>query len=88
MKTNPVRAGVVLGLLLAVYHACWSALVFTGVAQKFLDFIFWAHFIVPVYRVEPFEFARALVLLAVTFAFGFAIGLVGALIWNAFRARD
>lgn len=87
MHTNPVRVGLVFGLFLALYHACWSALVFTGVAQKFLDFIFWAHFITPVYHVEPFEFVRAGILLGVTFGVGFAFGAVASLIWNALHAR-
>jgi len=87
MHTNPIRVGLVFGLVLAVYHACWSALVLTGVAQKFLDFIFWAHFITPVYHVEPFEIVRACVLLGVTFGVGFVFGIVASLIWNGLHAR-
>lgn len=87
MQTNPIRVGLVFGLVLAAYHACWSALVLTGVAQKFLDFIFWAHFITPVYHVEPFETVRAGVLLGVTFGVGFVFGIVASLIWNALQAK-
>jgi hypothetical protein len=87
MHANPIRVGLVFGLFLAVYHACWSALVFTGFAQRFLDFIFWAHFIAPIYRVEPFELARAGILIGVVFGVGLAFGIVAALIWNALHPR-
>lgn len=86
---NPIRVGVVFGTLLAIWHACWSMLVATGVAQKVIDFIFWMHFIVPPYRIEPFELARAGILLGVTFCMGLAIGSIAGLVWNAvFRSRQ
>jgi tetrahydromethanopterin S-methyltransferase subunit F len=79
---NPRKAGLVLGVVLAGWHLCWSLLVAFGLAQPVIDFVFWIHFIKPVYQVEPFELVRALILLCVTGAIGFLVGLVFALVWN------
>lgn len=81
--THPVRIGFVFGLLLALFHAGWSALVASGYAQKFLDFVFWLHFIRPPYQIEAFDWARAALLVAFTFIVGFVIGTVAGAIWNA-----
>lgn len=82
MKTNPVRLGVIFGLFLALFHAGWALLVAAGWAQPLMDFVFWAHFITPPYHIEPFTFARCLVLVAFVFAVGFISGLAGGWLWN------
>ncbi len=84
---NVVRAGVVLGAVLGGWHLCWSALVAIGWAQPVIDFIFWIHFIRPVYVVEAFDFTRAFVLILVTAGIGFAIGASFAFLWNVMRKR-
>ena len=81
--TNPVRVGFVFGLLLALGHIGWSFLVAVGWAQKFIDFVFWIHFMQPVLLIEPFDIARACILVAVTFIVGFVVGTVAGVIWNA-----
>jgi hypothetical protein len=80
---NPVRVGFVFGLFLALAHTGWSALVALGYAQKFIDFIFWLHFILPALHVEAFDIARACILVAVTFIVGFVVGTLGGVLWNA-----
>lgn len=85
MPANPVRVGLVFGLFLALWHACWSALVAAGLAQKLIDFVFWAHFITPVYHIEAFELPRAGILVGLTFGIGVVIGFVAALLWNVFH---
>ena len=82
MQTNPFRLGIVFGSLLALFHAFWAALVAAGWAQPILDFIFWAHFIIPPYRVATFDLARAAVLVGLTFAVGLSFGMVGGFLWN------
>jgi len=77
MKISPVRAGIVFGLFLAFFHAAWAGLVAAGQAQRLIDFIFWAHFIAPPYQIQPFEFARAAILVGVTFLAGLTFGVVG-----------
>jgi hypothetical protein len=53
-----------------------------GWAQPLLDFIFWAHFITPPYRIEAFDLLRPLILIAITFAAGLGFGLLGGWLWN------
>jgi hypothetical protein len=47
-----------------------------------LDFVFWMHFIKPVYVVEAFEPGRAGILIAVTGLVGYVIGGAFTLLWN------
>ncbi len=82
-RLSVIRSGVVLGVVLGGWHLCWSILVVLSWAQPVVDFVFWMHFIKPVYVIEPFELGRALVLLAVTSALGFVIGAALAWVWNA-----
>jgi hypothetical protein len=77
------KAGLVLGVIFGGWHLCWSLLVALRWAQPVVDFVFWIHFIKPIYVVEPFEVGRAVILIAVTAAVGFVIGSVFALVWNA-----
>jgi hypothetical protein len=79
---NPQRAGTVTGLVCAGWHFLWVALVASGAAQPLIDFVFWVHFIKPVYVVEPFEPLRALVLVVVTGAAAYGVGGIFALVWN------
>ena len=77
------NTGLVLGALFGGWHLCWSILVALGWAQPVIDFVFWMHFIKPIYVIEPFEIVRAAILIIVTTGIGFVIGAVFALIWNA-----
>jgi hypothetical protein len=79
---NPNKAGLAVGALLGAWHLTWSLLVALGLAQPLIDFLFWIHFIKPVYVIEPFEIARAAILIAVTAGIGYVTGLVFALLWN------
>ena len=60
----------------------WSVLVAAGWAQPLINFIFWIHFIRPVYVVENFNIGVAVLLIAVTGAIGYAIGWSLAMLWN------
>jgi hypothetical protein len=66
-------------------HFLWALLVASGVAQPLMDFIFWLHFIRPVYMVERFEPIRAIGLVLLTGTVGYAIGSAFALLWNHCR---
>jgi len=77
------KSGLVVGIVLGGYHLCWAALVASGWAQPVIDFVFWIHFIKPIYTIEPFAIARAVILIIVTAAIGFVIGSIFALVWNA-----
>ncbi|MBX7247487.1 MAG: hypothetical protein K1X35_00380 [Caulobacteraceae bacterium] len=83
MRTiNPLKAGVALGLVTGLFHAAWAALVATGYAQAVVDFILRLHFIAPFMKVEPFALPTAGLLVGVTAAIGFVMGLVLGMIWN------
>lgn len=75
-------AGLALGCLLGGMHLLWALLVASGFAQPVMDFIFWLHFIRPVYVIDGFDAARAAGLVALTGAIGYAMGIAFALLWN------
>jgi hypothetical protein len=74
---NSVKAGITFGALLGVWHLCWSLLVAFGWAQPLIDFVFWLHFIRPVYVVQPFSLPIAVVLIVVTSVIGFVSPIPG-----------
>jgi hypothetical protein len=80
---NVGKAGLVLATVVGGFHLCWTILIALGWAQAVIDFVFWMHFIKPLYVIEPFEFARAVMLVAMTGGMGFLMGSVFALVWNA-----
>ena len=83
MKTiNAHKAGLVLGAVLGGWHLLWSALVLVDWAQPVIDFVFWMHFIRPVYVIEAFSPGRALVLVALTSIIGYATGACFGFLWN------
>ena len=77
------KTGIVLGAVIGGWHVVWSMLVAIGWAQPVIDFVFWMHFIKPVYVIEPFEIGRAAILLIVTTVVGVLVGSIFASIWNA-----
>ncbi len=84
-KINPVRSGLVLGAVIGLWHLSWSLLVALGWAQPFVDFVFWMHFIKPVYVIQAFAPMTATILIIVTALFGFVVGSVFGLLWNWFH---
>jgi hypothetical protein len=79
---NPNKTGLAVGALFGAWHLAWALLVALNLAQPVIDFLFWIHFIKPVYVFEPFAIARAALLVVVTAAIGYVFGAVFALLWN------
>ncbi len=79
---NSIKAGITFGALLGISHLSWVLLVAFGWAQPLMDFVFWMHFIRPVYVIQPFSFSAAVVLIIVTAVTGFVIAFVFGVIWN------
>lgn len=84
---HPHKIGLTVAAFLALAHALWALMVFLGVAQSFMDLIFWAHMVGVAYIVKPFELTAALSLVAVVAAMGYIYGYVAALVWNRIHAR-
>jgi hypothetical protein len=76
------RVALIVAILLGGWHLLWSALVAVGWAQPLIDFIFWIHFLRPVYVVEKFNFGIALLLIGFTGTIGYGIGWAFAVLWN------
>jgi hypothetical protein len=79
---NSMKVGIGAAAVTGGFHFCWAILVAAGWAQPVIDFIFWAHFIKPIYVIEPFELIRAVILIALTAGIGFLIGVAFAAVWN------
>lgn len=82
---SPTKSGLAFGSLIGSCHFLWAVLVVLGWAQGIVNFVFWIHFIRPIYVIEPFHAGVALALVAVTTTIGFLIGLVFAQLWNLFH---
>ncbi len=79
---HPNRVGLVLALMAGGIHVLWSLIVAMGWGQSLINFIFWVHFIKPVYEIEPFNIGTALLLVLVTASIGYAVGNGVAMLWN------
>ena len=84
---GPQKSGLVLGSLVGGWHLLWAIIVALGWGQPLIDFIFWMHFLKPGFVVEPFTGGRAVVLIVVTSAIGYFLGIIGAVLWNRLHAR-
>jgi len=83
MRLDPIRTGLVLGVVVARMHAGWAALVASGYAKALIDFILRIHFLQLEVAVAPFNISTALALVVITFLAGLLVGIVLSLVWNA-----
>jgi len=79
---RPDRTALILAILLGSWHLVWALLVAAGWAQPLIDFIFWIHFVKPVYVIQKFNIGIALLLVGITAAIGYVIGWIFAVFWN------
>lgn len=81
-RVRPHSFGLVFALFLAIWHTLWSVLVWVGVAQTLIDFIFRLHMITPPYKIAAFNFGTAVGLVLVTAGIGYVGGWAAGVIWN------
>ncbi len=81
-QINAHKVGLVIGGVMAAWHAVWASMVLVGVAKAFMDWILGLHFIQLSYSVQPFNLVNALLLVLVTGAIGYVIGYFAGFLWN------
>lgn len=81
-KLNPHSVGLAVGTVGGLWHLCWGVLVALGYGQLFLDTIYWLHFLNSPFIVGGFELTRSLMLIGVSFGFGYLMGWVFTKVWN------
>ena len=86
-RISPHFLGLVLGTFLAVWHTLWALLVWLGMAQWLMDFVFRLHMITPLYQITAFSFTTAVGLVLVTATSGYVFGWLTGVIWNRCAAR-
>lgn len=82
MKLDVKKTALAVGAFAGVMHVFWSLLVALGWAKAYLDLMFGLHFLSNPLRVSPFNLTTALILVAVTFGFGYLVGTIFANVWN------
>jgi hypothetical protein len=81
-RIHPHSVGIAFGAFLGLWHTFWAFLVFAGVAQWLIDFIFRLHMIAPPYKITGFNLPTAIGLILVTTFIGYVSGLFIGIIWN------
>lgn len=79
---NTHKVGLIFGSFAALMHLLWSLLVFAGLAQAWIDFVFGMHFLNNPYTVEPFSWGTALGVILIAFVMAYLGGFIFATIWN------
>ncbi len=75
-------AGFVSALFLGCLYLLWALFVVSGAAQLLMNFIFRLHFIRPIYVIQDIDPLRALCMVLLSVAGGYAFGSAFALMWN------
>jgi len=82
MSVNTNKLGMVFAILAGGVHVVWSLVVFLGLGQPLLNFIFWAHMVSVPFHVGLFSITASLSLIAITAALGYLAGCIVGTVWN------
>jgi hypothetical protein len=82
------RAGLIGALLLGLWHAAWSGLVYKGWADGLLGWVFWMHFLTNPFVLDEFSGPRSVVLVLLASLSGYAAGWTVALLVHALARRE
>lgn len=81
-RISPSVCALTVGSVIGFWHLAWAVLVASGAAKAFMDFVLRLHFLEFSYTLAPFQLSTAAMLVGLTFAIGFVLGLIFALVWN------
>ena len=79
------KLGLVLGSFAALVHFVWVILIALNWAQPLMGFTYSMHFLNNPFMVMPFDFARSVELVVLTFIIGNIAGNIFAGLWNEFN---
>jgi hypothetical protein len=89
MNQSAALKSMVLGAaLLSSLHFAWLVLVYMGIAQMVMDFIFKIHMLNSPLQVQPFEWSHAFLLIAITFSVGALYGWLYSVIQKLVNQRE
>ena len=84
---NKHRSGLILGTFAALLHVIWSVLVAIGAAKYLVNFAASLHFFNIVLTIQPFNFGISIILIALTFIFGYLLGYIFAAVVNFYNKK-
>lgn len=78
------RAGLSVGIFMAIVHAIWALMVaiMPNALQSSLNWIFNVHFLEPIWILTQFNFLDSILLVIATFVIGYVFGWLFALAHN------
>ena len=87
-RINPIDSGLIGSISMIMIYLIWIALVFSNLAKPLIDYLFWLHFIQPIFEFEPFDFYRAINLLIIVSCLGFIVGYLFAKAFNLLDSNN
>jgi len=81
-KVHAHDVGLIVGATVSIMHIVWSLIVFLGLANWYLDFIFSLHFVSNPFVIQSFDWGKAVTLWVITFVAGYLVGWVFGVVWN------
>lgn len=83
------RAGLTLGIFFMLLHSLWVLMIAVSAQfiQGMLDWVFSLHLLKPILLVTGFNLGNAFMLVTMTFAWGYVIGWLFALLWNLLNKK-
>jgi hypothetical protein len=82
MKLHAHATGLTAGILCALWHAGWVALVALKAAEPLFKRVMSLHFISTPYVIEPLDPVKGVLLVAAAFIGAYLLGLIFALVYN------
>ena len=85
---NPIKCGLILGVLIGIGHMAWALMVALGWGQPVMDFLLTVHFLAPTLHVREFDLLTATTLVAFTSVIAFILGYGLAVAMNGGLERE